>query len=35
LFFRGREALPFGAAVRSVRELIDLLLTGATRPAAV
>jgi nitronate monooxygenase len=29
LFFRGREALPFGTAIRSVRELIALLLTGA------
>nr|WP_083452439.1 nitronate monooxygenase family protein [Candidatus Burkholderia verschuerenii] len=35
LFFRGRETLPFGAAIRSVRELIDLLLTGVARPAAV
>lgn len=32
LFFRGREALPFGSAIRSVRELLDLLL-GHTRPA--
>ncbi len=30
LFFRGREARPFGGAIRSVRELIELLLTGAT-----
>ncbi|KVF59219.1 2-nitropropane dioxygenase [Burkholderia cepacia] len=35
LFFRGREALPFGPAIRSVRDLLDLLLTGcATEPAA-
>ncbi|TKC90270.1 nitronate monooxygenase [Trinickia terrae] len=33
LFFRGREALPFGRAIRSVRDLLDLLLTGAARPA--
>jgi nitronate monooxygenase len=33
LFFRGREALPFGEAVRSVRDLIDLLLTGQSKPA--
>jgi nitronate monooxygenase len=33
LFFRGREALPFGAAIRSVRDLIELLLTGAAKPA--
>ena len=26
LFFRGREALPFGSAIRSVRELLDLLI---------
>jgi nitronate monooxygenase len=30
LFFRGRETLPFGTAIRSVRELIELLLTGQT-----
>lgn len=29
LFFRGREALPFGQAIRSVRDLLALLLTGA------
>lgn len=35
LFFRGREALPFGRAIRSVRDLLDLLLTGcAAEPAA-
>jgi nitronate monooxygenase len=33
LFFRGREALPFGNAIRSVHDLIELLLTGVTRPA--
>ncbi|ACD16713.1 NAD(P)H-dependent flavin oxidoreductase [Paraburkholderia phytofirmans] len=33
LFFRGREALPFGTAIRSVHDLLELLLTGATRPA--
>jgi nitronate monooxygenase len=25
--------LPFGTAIRSVHDLIELLLTGATRPA--
>jgi nitronate monooxygenase len=34
LFFRGREALPFGSAIRSVRELLDLLVADI-RPAAV
>lgn len=29
LFFRGSEALPFGTEIRSVRELLDCLLTGA------
>jgi nitronate monooxygenase len=29
LFFRGSEALPFGAAIRTVSELIDCLLAGA------
>jgi nitronate monooxygenase len=33
LFFRGRESLPFGSAIRSVHDLIELLLTGVTRPA--
>jgi nitronate monooxygenase len=28
LFFRGSEALPFGAAIRPVRELLEYLLTG-------
>jgi nitronate monooxygenase len=34
LFFRGREALPFGPAIRSVRELLDLMLTGRAPAAA-
>lgn len=29
LFFRGAESLPFGAAIRPVRELMQYLLTGA------
>jgi nitronate monooxygenase len=33
LFFRGREALPFGPAIRSVHDLLELLLTGKARPA--
>lgn len=33
LFFRGSESLPFGRAIRPVRELIDYLLTGA-KPGA-
>jgi nitronate monooxygenase len=32
LFFRGAERLPFGNAIRSVRELIEYLLSGV-RPA--
>lgn len=28
LFFRGADALPFGSAIRSARELIEYLLTG-------
>jgi nitronate monooxygenase len=28
LFFRGTESLPFGAAIRPVRELLEYLLTG-------
>ncbi|MDA8382940.1 MAG: nitronate monooxygenase family protein [Betaproteobacteria bacterium] len=28
LFFRGAESLPFGAAIRSVQDLLDYLLTG-------
>ncbi|AJY43672.1 nitronate monooxygenase [Burkholderia humptydooensis] len=34
LFFRGSEVLPFGHEIRSVRELIDYLLTGVRRAAA-
>jgi nitronate monooxygenase len=34
LFFRGSESLPFGKAVRSVKELIDYLMTGH-KPALV
>jgi len=33
LFFRGSEKLPFGNAIRTVRELIDYLLNGV-KPAA-
>jgi len=29
LFFRGKQPLPFGSAIRPVRELIDYMLTGA------
>ncbi len=29
LFFRGSEALPFGAELRSVRELMDFMLNGS------
>ena len=29
LFFRGSESLPFGSAIRPVRELIEYLLTGS------
>jgi nitronate monooxygenase len=32
LFFRGSESLPFGAEIRRVRELLDLLLNG-NRPS--
>jgi nitronate monooxygenase len=32
LFFRGSESVPFGSAIRSVRELLDYLLTGV-KPA--
>ena len=28
LFFRGSESLPFGAAIRPVRQLVHYLLTG-------
>lgn len=34
LFFRGSETLPFGAAIRPVRELLQYLLTG-DKPAFV
>ncbi len=34
LFFRGAEALPFGNAIRPVRELLDYLFTGI-KPTAV
>ncbi|MBI0328365.1 NAD(P)H-dependent flavin oxidoreductase [Burkholderia plantarii] len=34
LFFRGREALPFGEAIRSVRDLLALLLTGVAPEVA-
>ncbi|WP_414451839.1 NAD(P)H-dependent flavin oxidoreductase [Burkholderia sp. 22PA0099] len=34
LFFRGREALPFGTAIRSVRDLLTLLLTGSESESA-
>lgn len=33
LFFRGSESLPFGEAIRSVRELLEYLLTGR-KPAS-
>jgi nitronate monooxygenase len=33
LFFRGSESLPFGSAIRSVRELMEYFLTGM-RPLA-
>ena len=35
LFFRGAEALPFGNAIRPVRELLDYLLTGIMPAAAL
>ncbi len=34
LFFRGSESLPFGSAIRPVRDLIEYLLTGS-KPAAL
>ena len=34
LFFRGASTVPFGSAIRPVRELIDYLLTGRM-PAAL
>lgn len=33
LFFRGAEPLPFGSAIRSVRELVDYLMSGV-KPGA-
>ena len=30
LFFRGSEPLPFGSAIRTVRELLEYLMTGAS-----
>lgn len=35
LFFRGSEALPFGSAIRPVRELIDYMLNGCLPQASV
>jgi len=35
LFFRGTEALPFGKEIRSVHELLVLLLTGQKIPGAL
>ncbi len=35
LFFRGSEALPFGNAIRSVRELMDFMLNGKSPLAFV
>ena len=35
LFFRGASALPFGAQIRPVRELIDYMMTGRRTPAAL
>lgn len=34
LFFRGSEPLPFGSAIRPVRELVEYLVTGALPAAA-
>lgn len=34
LFFRGAGSLPFGSQIRSVRELIERLLTASASPAA-
>jgi nitronate monooxygenase len=34
LFFRGSESLPFGDAIRPVRDLIDYFLTGEKRVSA-
>ncbi|MFZ6646852.1 NAD(P)H-dependent flavin oxidoreductase [Undibacterium sp. TJN25] len=33
LFFRGSEALPFGAELRSVRDLMDFMLNGSLPPS--
>ncbi|MDH3513747.1 MAG: nitronate monooxygenase family protein [Gammaproteobacteria bacterium] len=35
LFFRGSESLPFGAEIRKVRELLEVLLTGRTATTAI
>jgi nitronate monooxygenase len=35
LFFRGAEPLPFGTAIRPVRELVDYFLTGVRPPSVV
>jgi nitronate monooxygenase len=35
LFFRGSERLPFGSAIRPVRELIEYLLSGLRPPQAL
>jgi nitronate monooxygenase len=35
LFFRGSESLPFGAEIRKVRELLEVLLTGRMAGAAI
>ena len=35
LFFRGAESLPFGTAIRPVRDLLNYLLTGAPSGATV
>ena len=32
IFFRGADPLPFGSAIRPVRELIDHLLSGLRPP---
>ncbi len=34
LFFRGKDPLPFGSAIKSVRETVEYLLTGH-KPSAV
>ncbi len=34
LFFRGSEPLPFGSAIRTVRELLEYLMTGASVTAS-